>query len=372
MVIGSGFIGCEIAVVAAHPRSPGDPGLRRARAERRPAGANRPAHRSPGGCERQGVALHLDSAVRRIERTGDELEVIADGASARGRVVVMAAGVAPRGELAAAAGIELDGRRDASRRRDALGRSPACWPPATCAWPTTSRRAGRCASSTGATRSPRARSPARSLRRAACRVGRGPRLLVDDRRPHAEVRRLGRRLRRVALRARHPTAASAPGTGATGSSSACSPTRPTRTTSAAQGLIARGRRGARRGRRRPGPRRGAPDRGLPARRWRAQTVPRAAFRDDRRARCLPRRTPTGVAADVAGAARPRAHACSRSRRRAPGAARRAGMDTAADRLLELGRAHGLIACTDADSRPARTGSSASSHMWQPAPGRSPG
>jgi glucosyl-3-phosphoglycerate synthase len=35
-----------------------------------------------------------------------------------------------------------------------------------------------------------------------------------------------------------------------------------------------------------------------------------------------------------------------------GAARRAGMDAAADRLLELGRKHGLIACTDADSRPA--------------------
>jgi glucosyl-3-phosphoglycerate synthase len=35
-----------------------------------------------------------------------------------------------------------------------------------------------------------------------------------------------------------------------------------------------------------------------------------------------------------------------------GAARRAGMDAAASRLLELGRDHGLIACTDADSRPA--------------------
>ena len=35
-----------------------------------------------------------------------------------------------------------------------------------------------------------------------------------------------------------------------------------------------------------------------------------------------------------------------------GAARRAGMDTAANRLVELGRDHGLIACTDADSRPA--------------------
>ncbi|MGZ4252394.1 MAG: glucosyl-3-phosphoglycerate synthase [Solirubrobacteraceae bacterium] len=35
-----------------------------------------------------------------------------------------------------------------------------------------------------------------------------------------------------------------------------------------------------------------------------------------------------------------------------GAARRTGMDAAASRLLELGRDQGLIACTDADSRPA--------------------
>ncbi|MGZ4273579.1 MAG: glucosyl-3-phosphoglycerate synthase [Solirubrobacteraceae bacterium] len=36
----------------------------------------------------------------------------------------------------------------------------------------------------------------------------------------------------------------------------------------------------------------------------------------------------------------------------PGAARRAGMDAACARLMSAGRAHGLIACTDADSRPA--------------------
>lgn len=34
-----------------------------------------------------------------------------------------------------------------------------------------------------------------------------------------------------------------------------------------------------------------------------------------------------------------------------GPARRAGMDAGAGRLLELGREHGLVACTDADSRP---------------------
>ena len=35
-----------------------------------------------------------------------------------------------------------------------------------------------------------------------------------------------------------------------------------------------------------------------------------------------------------------------------GAARRAGMDAACERLLAAGMPHGLIACTDADSRPA--------------------
>ena len=45
-----------------------------------------------------------------------------------------------------------------------------------------------------------------------------------------------------------------------------------------------------------------------------------------------------------------------------GAARRAGMDAAASRLLELGNEHGLIACTDADSRPRLTGWRASSSI----------
>jgi 3-phenylpropionate/trans-cinnamate dioxygenase ferredoxin reductase subunit len=55
------------------------------------------------------VQLHLASAVARIDRAGESLEVSADGTPVRGRVVVMATGVAPRSELAAAAGVELDG-----------------------------------------------------------------------------------------------------------------------------------------------------------------------------------------------------------------------------------------------------------------------
>jgi NADPH-dependent 2,4-dienoyl-CoA reductase/sulfur reductase-like enzyme len=46
--------------------------------------------------------------VERIQRAGNEFEVIANGSSVSGDVVIMATGVAPRGELAAAApGIEL-------------------------------------------------------------------------------------------------------------------------------------------------------------------------------------------------------------------------------------------------------------------------
>ena len=127
-----------------------------------------------GWLERQGVELHLDSAVRRIERTGDELEVIADGASARGRVVVMATGVAPRGELAAAAGIELDGGAvpvDASMR----SADPGVLAAGDVVQGTERvRRAARCASSTGATRFARARSPARSLRGPLSRGTRSP------------------------------------------------------------------------------------------------------------------------------------------------------------------------------------------------------
>ena len=56
----------------------------------------------------------------------------------------------------------------------------------------------------------------------------------------------------------------------------------------------------------------------------------------------------------------------------PGPARRIGMDAACARLLALGRPDGLIACTDADSRPAPTGWSASSSTSPPAPAWSPG
>ena len=75
-------------------------------------------------------------------------------------------------------------------------------------------------------RGPRARRRGRA-------VGRRARLLVDDRRAHAQVRRVGRRLRRGPRSTTTATARSRSGTAATGRPSACSPTTATRTTSAA-------------------------------------------------------------------------------------------------------------------------------------------
>ena len=72
----------------------------------------------------------------------------------------MAAGVAPRSELAAAAGLELDGGAlvtTSSMRTDADGVYAA----GDVALATTPERGGPCGSSTGATRWVRARSPAR-------------------------------------------------------------------------------------------------------------------------------------------------------------------------------------------------------------------
>ncbi len=108
VVIGSGFIGCEIAAslrIRGHL-------VTLVSDEPSPNAARLGKHAGSyigGWLEEQGVELRLASEVQRIERAGRELRVIADGSSLRGQLVVMATGVAPRSELAAAAGIELDG-----------------------------------------------------------------------------------------------------------------------------------------------------------------------------------------------------------------------------------------------------------------------
>ena len=102
IVIGSGFIGCEIAASLrrrGHPvalvSDEPSPNCGRLGEE---AGA-----RIAAWLEEEGVVLHLGAAVDGIERRDHELQVAAADASLSAPVVVMATGVAPRSELVAGA-----------------------------------------------------------------------------------------------------------------------------------------------------------------------------------------------------------------------------------------------------------------------------
>ena len=105
-VIGSGFIGCEIAAslrMLGHPVTliSDEP----APNERRLGMP--PAQRIAGWLVELGVTLTLGMEVEAVERTRGKLSVGAGDHRATGDLVVMAAGVAPRSELAAGAGLEL-------------------------------------------------------------------------------------------------------------------------------------------------------------------------------------------------------------------------------------------------------------------------
>ena len=100
IVIGSGFIGCEIA--ASLRRRGHDvtlvsdelaPNARRLGSEAGDELARWLAD--------EGVVLHLGAGVEEIRRDGDALEVVADDVKLRASVIVMATGVAPRAELLA-------------------------------------------------------------------------------------------------------------------------------------------------------------------------------------------------------------------------------------------------------------------------------
>jgi 3-phenylpropionate/trans-cinnamate dioxygenase ferredoxin reductase component len=106
VVIGSGFIGCEIA---ASLRRRGQPVTlisdeQQPNADRLGVDAAEHIRR---WLDEEGVHVNLGVAVEEIASRNGSLEVIAGAVRARASIVVMAAGVAPRAELAAAAGIEL-------------------------------------------------------------------------------------------------------------------------------------------------------------------------------------------------------------------------------------------------------------------------
>jgi 3-phenylpropionate/trans-cinnamate dioxygenase ferredoxin reductase component len=108
VVIGSGFIGCEIAASL------------RARGHAVDLVSDEPLPNSERLGDAQarilqewltedGVVTHLDTPVQSIERAGGAVAVSTGAERLEGDVVVMATGVAPRSELAGQAGLELDG-----------------------------------------------------------------------------------------------------------------------------------------------------------------------------------------------------------------------------------------------------------------------
>ena len=107
VVIGSGFIGCEIA--ASLKRRGHQVSLvsdeRQPNAERLGAEAAEQIRR---WLDEEGVGVRLGAEVDEIAARDGLLDVRAGPVHEKGNVVVMATGVAPRAELASAAGIDLE------------------------------------------------------------------------------------------------------------------------------------------------------------------------------------------------------------------------------------------------------------------------
>ncbi|HET9102160.1 MAG TPA: FAD-dependent oxidoreductase [Solirubrobacteraceae bacterium] len=109
VIIGSGFIGCEIA---ASLRSLGHP-VTVCSQESAPNVArigDQAAAAIAGWLQETGTELRLGAEVRSVSRSGGQLAVHTDAGTAVGGLVVMAAGVSPRAELAALAGLALEQR----------------------------------------------------------------------------------------------------------------------------------------------------------------------------------------------------------------------------------------------------------------------
>lgn len=123
VVIGSGFIGCEIAAsltaLGQHVTLLSDEAAPNARRLGPEAAAE-----ITGWLQELGVVLDLGAEVEAIERHDDELQIQTEGNRVSAPLVVMATGVAPRSELAAGAGLDLqDGAipTDAAMRTSVSG-----------------------------------------------------------------------------------------------------------------------------------------------------------------------------------------------------------------------------------------------------------
>jgi 3-phenylpropionate/trans-cinnamate dioxygenase ferredoxin reductase component len=106
VIIGSGFIGCELAA-SLRMR---DHGVTLVSDEAAPNVArlgDAVASRIRGWLEEEGVEVHLGAAVGRIERCSQGFEVRTADSRAHGELVVMATGVSPRSELARMAGVRV-------------------------------------------------------------------------------------------------------------------------------------------------------------------------------------------------------------------------------------------------------------------------
>ena len=198
VIVGSGFIGCE-AAASLRAR-----GCRVTLVSQEPAPQTERlgpavAARLAGWLEEEGVTAHYGTDVERIDRRGGRLRVATAGPELTADLVLLASGVQARARLAAEAGLALADRGeipvDAHMRTDAPG-VLAC---GDCAL-AHNAAAGRPlhvehwgdALGQGAV----AGATAAGSRRG---VGRGARLLVHDRRAHAQVRGVGRRVRHVRL-----------------------------------------------------------------------------------------------------------------------------------------------------------------------------
>ena len=295
--VGSGFIGCEAAGLAARarlPRSRSSARSRRRSAARLGAEVGGAARRLARGGGRRAAARRRG----RADRAGDAALRVAHGAGPReGDLVLLATGLAPAHRA----------RRGRRRSRSpTTARSPS----------TRTMRTRATACSPAATaRSRTTPPPGRPLhvehwgdalaqgevagRTAAGErrgVGRRARLLVHDRRAHAQVRRVGRRLRRGPRRG----TATARFTAWYG---ARRPLRRRARARARRGLRARPRPDRARARRcrerapgrrrRPRARRGGAHRRLPRGAGRAARLDPRGVRGHRRARPLPRRDGAG-------------------------------------------------------------------------------